>query len=469
MKEKGDLCILVGYSTQSKGYRVYNKRTRLIVESIHISFNEIKEMTMASIENNTSGPTPQRQMVSDYDYSGPIPPKQMTTHDHSSEPSSSTLVLNVSPPADTNAPSLQELDFLFSPLFEEYFTIGNQSVSNTSVREEAESSTHYVDISNMHTFYQRHRSETRWIKYHPLEQVRGNPSNPVQTKRQLVTDPEMCMFALTMSTAEPKNIKEAMADSAWIEAMTSDPPIPTSLGTPLATKPKLDADLSEKPVDQTNYHSMIGSLMYLTSSRPDIVQAVCYCARYQARPTEKHLKEVKRIFRYLKGTINIGLWYPKDSGFELTTFLDADHAGCLDTRKSTSGGIQFLGDKLVSWMSKKWQYAPASEYYNQNALIEFRETFHDKHLLNTSTNDGVASSFQQSLIHYHMFMLKLYQDYQDKDCQGRLLASFQGDAKYEHVDQDARSQDGKDDKDKTRKRFKDLGTKTKSKDNDKGS
>ncbi|GJY34179.1 retrovirus-related pol polyprotein from transposon TNT 1-94 [Tanacetum coccineum] len=126
-----------------------------------------------------------------------------------------------------------------------------------------------------------------------------------------------------------------------------------SIGTPLATKPKLDVDLSGEPVDQSDYRSKIGSLMYLTSSRPDLVQAVCYCARYQARPTQKHLKEVKRIFKYLKGTINIGLWYPKDSGFELTAFSDADHAGCLDTRKSTSGGIQFLGDKLVSWMSKK--------------------------------------------------------------------------------------------------------------------
>ncbi|GJX07249.1 retrovirus-related pol polyprotein from transposon TNT 1-94 [Tanacetum coccineum] len=88
-----------------------------------------------------------------------------------------------------------------------------------------------------------------------------------------------------------------------------------SIGTPMTTKPKLDADLSGNPVDQTDYRSKIGSLMYLTSSRPDIVQA--------------------------------------DSGFELTAFSDADHAGCLDTRKSTSGGIHFLGDKLVSWMSKK--------------------------------------------------------------------------------------------------------------------
>ncbi|GJZ98897.1 retrovirus-related pol polyprotein from transposon TNT 1-94 [Tanacetum coccineum] len=107
-----------------------------------------------------------------------------------------------------------------------------------------------------------------------------------------------------------------------------------------------------KKAKGNKWHS-IWSLMYLTSSRPDLVQVVCYCACYQARPTHKHLKEVKRIFKYLKGTINMGLWYPKDSGFELTAFSDVDHAGCLDTRKSTSGGIQFLGDKLVSWMSKK--------------------------------------------------------------------------------------------------------------------
>nr|GEU31510.1 uncharacterized mitochondrial protein AtMg00810-like [Tanacetum cinerariifolium] len=121
----------------------------------------------------------------------------------------------------------------------------------------------------------------------------------------------------------------------------------------MAMKPKLDAYLSGNPIDQTDFSSKIGPLMYLTSSRPDLVQAVCYCARYQARLTEKHLKEVKIIFRYLRGTIDVGLWYPKDSGFELTAFLDAHHARCIDTCKSTSGGIQFLGDKLVSWMSKK--------------------------------------------------------------------------------------------------------------------
>nr|GEX47313.1 hypothetical protein [Tanacetum cinerariifolium] len=304
----------------------------------------------------------------------------------------------------------------------------------------------------------------RWTKHHPLEQVYGNLSNPMQTRRKLETDPEMCMFALTVSTDEPNNINEAMADSAWLKWLGKnkndkdqiiirnkarlvakgyaqeegidfeesfapvarfeavrcfvayaahksfpiyhmdmkmaflngplkeevyvaqphglvDPDHPEevyqlrkalfglkqaprawydellkfliskgftkglqihqsprgifinqakyaleilhkhgmengqSIGTPMATKPKLDADLSRNPVDQTYYRSKIGSLMYLTSSRPDIVQA--------------------------------------GSRFGLTAFSDADHAGCIDTRKSTSGGIQFLGDKLVSWMSKK--------------------------------------------------------------------------------------------------------------------
>ncbi|GKF86357.1 hypothetical protein Tco_0254184, partial [Tanacetum coccineum] len=108
-----------------------------------------------------------------------------------------------------------------------------------------------------------------------------------------------------------------------------------------------------KPVDATLYHDMIGSLTYLTSNRPDLIYAVCLCARYQAKPTEKHLNAVKRISRYLKGTINMGLWYSKDTGMSMITYVDVDHAGCQDTRRSTPGSAQFLRDKLVSWSSKK--------------------------------------------------------------------------------------------------------------------
>ncbi|GJV68646.1 putative zinc finger, CCHC-type containing protein, partial [Tanacetum coccineum] len=240
MKEKGDPCILVGYSTQSKGYRVYNKRTRFIVESIHLGFDEIKEMSETSVANDTSGLVPQRQKASDYDNPDPAPELQ-----------------NVSSSADTTVPSQQELDLLFGPLYDEFFNDGTSRVNKSSsptdnsapqdthpstnihptsepttqtnvhteenndnqaefsnpfctpIHEHAESSSRNIGNSNVHTFNQHQNSEYRWTKDHPLTQVCGNPSKPVQTRRQLATYPEIIV--------EPENIKEAMADSAWIE------------------------------------------------------------------------------------------------------------------------------------------------------------------------------------------------------------------------------------------------------------
>ncbi|GKB96920.1 hypothetical protein Tco_0983057 [Tanacetum coccineum] len=129
---------------------------------------------------------------------------------------------------------------------------------------------------------------------------------------------------------------------------------------------------------------MIGTLLYLTASRPDLQFSICMCARYQARPTEKHLNAVKRIFRYLKGTVNRGLWYPKDSSIALTAFADADHAGCQDTHRSTSGSMQLLGDRLISWSSKrqksiaisstKAEYIALSEFYAAGMRSFTRET-----------------------------------------------------------------------------------------------
>ncbi|GJU34002.1 retrovirus-related pol polyprotein from transposon TNT 1-94 [Tanacetum coccineum] len=130
--------------------------------------------------------------------------------------------------------------------------------------------------------------------------------------------------------------------------------------TPMVEKSKLDKDKERKAVDLSHYRVMIGTLLYLTASRPDLQFAICMCARYQTRPTKNHLHTVKRIFRYLRGTINQGLWYLKDSLIALTTFADADHAGCQDTRRSTSGSMQFLGDRLVSWSSKRQKSAAIS-------------------------------------------------------------------------------------------------------------
>nr|GFA59753.1 hypothetical protein [Tanacetum cinerariifolium] len=113
----------------------------------------------------------------------------------------------------------------------------------------------------------------------------------------------------------------------------------SKVDTPMVEKSKLDEDKEGKAVDPLHYRGMIGTLLYLTASRPDLQFSICMCARYQARPTEKHIHAVKRIFRYLRGTVNRGLWYPKDSSVALTAFADADHAGCQDTRRSTSSSL----------------------------------------------------------------------------------------------------------------------------------
>nr|GEV78043.1 retrovirus-related Pol polyprotein from transposon TNT 1-94 [Tanacetum cinerariifolium] len=209
MKEKGDACIFVGYSTQPRAYMVFNKRTRVIVETIHVNFDELPHMAS----------------------------------DHENVPQAARTVT-----------TSNELDLLFSPMFDELLNGSTQVVSKsfvvttadapnksemitenaqvkddefinifcTPVQDRGETSSHHVDSSNMHTFYQRHPFEHRWTKNHPIEQVIGNPSQSVRIRHQLESDGEMCMFALTVSRTEPKNIKEAMADSAWIESMQEE-------------------------------------------------------------------------------------------------------------------------------------------------------------------------------------------------------------------------------------------------------
>jgi hypothetical protein len=131
--------------------------------------------------------------------------------------------------------------------------------------------------------------------------------------------------------------------------MTNAKPIKT----PMAVNGHLDLNEDGKLVNQKIYHSMIGSLLYLCASRPDIMLSVCMCARFQANPKECHLVAVKRIFIYLVHTPNLGLWYPKGSTFDLLGYSDSDYAGCKVDRKSTTGTCQFLGRSLVSWSSKK--------------------------------------------------------------------------------------------------------------------
>nr|GEX92143.1 integrase, catalytic region, zinc finger, CCHC-type, peptidase aspartic, catalytic [Tanacetum cinerariifolium] len=248
MKEKGDECIFVGYSTQSRAYRVFNKRTRGIMESIHVNFDELP------------------QMASDQLSSDPAPEGQSMALNHDSLSPAIQRQANV-PQADRTVTTSNELDLLFSPMFDELLNGSSKVVSKSSavsavdapnqrqhyitplnnhttpattcqvptlaptvisskninqaktyakndqvaddeflnifctpVQDQGETSSRHVDSSNMHTFYQRYPSEHRWIKDHPLEQVIGNPSQYVRTRRQLESDAEMCMFTLT--TAE---------------------------------------------------------------------------------------------------------------------------------------------------------------------------------------------------------------------------------------------------------------------------
>nr|GEX10039.1 retrovirus-related Pol polyprotein from transposon TNT 1-94 [Tanacetum cinerariifolium] len=589
LKEKGDACIFVGYSTQSRAYRVFNKRTKVIVETIHVNFDELPRMASDHVSPDVV-PECQR-MALEHDSLSPVP---------------------------TQAPTVTSIENMNqAEMVEEYAQVENDEFINifcTPVQDQGETSSRHVDSSNMHTFYQRYPSEHCWTKDHPLEQVIGNPSQSVRTRRQLESDGKMCMFALTMSQTKPKNIKEAMADSAWIESMQEElhqfdrldntviqnksclvakgyvqkegvdfeesfAPIarleavrlfityaahksftvyqmdvkttflygplkevvyvnqldgfvdpyhpdkvyrlkkalyglkqaprawydelsnflvskgfsigsidPTlfitkhrgdillvqiyvydiifgstnpnlskrfeklmhskfemsimgdlkfflgiyihqsprgifinqanyaqeilkkhgmtscdSVGTPMATK-HLDADLSGTPTDQTKYRSMVGALMYLTTSRPDIMHATCYSARYQTKPTEKHLTAVKRIFRYLKDTIHMGLWHPKDTSFELTAFSDLDHAGCLDLRKSTSGEAEYVSLSTccaqVLWM--RTQLTDYGLYFDKIPMY-----YDSKAAIAISCNPVQHSRIKHIDIRYHFIKEKV--------------------------------------------------------------
>ncbi|GKB54194.1 hypothetical protein Tco_0904947 [Tanacetum coccineum] len=123
--------------------------------------------------------------------------------------------------------------------------------------------------------------------------------------------------------------------------------------TPMSRKRVLTLDKDNESIDSTKYRGMIGSLLYLTASRPDIMFSVCLCARFQEDPKVSHLKAVKRIFRYIKGTQHLGLWYPRNTGVNVMVYANSDHAGDVVDRKSTSGIFTFVGSCLTSWFLKK--------------------------------------------------------------------------------------------------------------------
>ncbi|GKD45227.1 putative ribonuclease H-like domain-containing protein, partial [Tanacetum coccineum] len=194
--------------------------------------------------------------------------------------------------------------------------------------------------------------------------------------------------------SQDKYVTEILKKFGFSDAKTANTPMETH-------KPLLE------DVDEHMYRSMIGLLMYLTSSRPDIMFVVCVCVRFQANPKVSHLHAVKRIFRYLKGQPKLGLWYPKDSPFDLVAYTNSDYAGVSLDWKSTTGGCQFLGCRLISWQCKKQTVAANSiteaEYvaalsccgqvlWIQNQLLDYRDSNEKKliQMIKIHTDKNVA-------------------------------------------------------------------------------
>ncbi|GJY75436.1 putative ribonuclease H-like domain-containing protein [Tanacetum coccineum] len=181
--------------------------------------------------------------------------------------------------------------------------------------------------------------------------------------------------------------------------------------TPIETNKALLKDEEAEDVDVYLYRSMIGSLMYLTASRPDIMFAVCACARFQLTPKVSHLNTVKRIVRYLKGQPKLDLWYPRNSPFDLEVFSDSDYAGAILDRKSKTGGFQFLGKRLISWQCKKQtivanstteaEYVVAANCCGQNPV------FHSKTKHIEIRHNFIRDSYEKKLIQ----VIKIHTDH----------------------------------------------------------
>nr|GEV05920.1 putative reverse transcriptase domain-containing protein [Tanacetum cinerariifolium] len=310
-----------------------------------------------------------------------------------------------------------------------------------------QSSSNVSSHTIVHPDHQIPQHNSKWSKDHPLDNIIGQLSRPFSTRLQLHEQDLFCYYDAFLTFVEPKTYKDALTQSCCIEAMQEElnefewlevwelVPQPDKdmvitlkwiykvkldelgglqisqsprgifinqskyvleslnkygfescdpVDTLMVEKSKLDDDKEGKAVDPSHYRGMIGTLLYLTASRPDLQFAICMCARYQARPTEKHLHAVKRIFRYLRGTINWGLWYPKDSLIALTAFAYADHAGCQDTRHSTSGSLQLLGNRLISWSSKRQKSAAISSTKAEYIALSLKIVMENPNHLNES-------------------------------------------------------------------------------------
>nr|GEV76910.1 hypothetical protein [Tanacetum cinerariifolium] len=252
-----------------------------------------------------------------------------------------------------------------SPTHEKYSCIDTSQLPDDPNKPELEYITYSDNEDNVGTEADFNNLETS-ITVNPIPTTRVHKDHHVT---QIIGD----LSSAIQTMKEPKRVHQALKDPSWIEAMQEKllkfkmqkvwvlvdlPHVKRAIdgksaGTPIDTEKPLLKDPDGEDVDVHTYRSMIGSLMYLTSSRPEIMHAVCTCARFYVTPKASHLHAIKRIFRYLKGKPHLGLWYPKDSPVDLVAYSDIDYAGASLDRKSTTEGCQFLRCRLIYWQCKK--------------------------------------------------------------------------------------------------------------------
>ncbi|GJV09065.1 retrovirus-related pol polyprotein from transposon TNT 1-94 [Tanacetum coccineum] len=396
--------IFVGYAPTRKGYRIYNKRTQRIKETIHVQFDDLSK-PMAPVQLGT-GPAP--SLLTPRKISSGIVPNPVPWQ----------------PPMPT--PTNKELKILFQPMFDEY-------LEPPRVERTLSPTTVLVISAVTFFYYHRSRSGSTIIKDNPFAHASNDPFvNVFALEPSSKASSSGDVYSAESTHVEPKNFKSAVTEDCWFQAMQNEihqfnrlqvwesvprPDYVMIIGLKWIYKVKLDEysdvlknkarlvakgyrqeegiDFEESfvpvirieairifianaAIKNMTIYQMDVKTSYLNGELEEEVyvnlegfvdpdhpshvyrlKKALYGLKhapqtwYQASPTKKHLEALKRVFRYLRGTINWGLWYPKDTAMALTAYADADHAGCQDTRRSTSGSAQFLGDKLVSWSSKK--------------------------------------------------------------------------------------------------------------------
>nr|GEV30380.1 uncharacterized mitochondrial protein AtMg00810-like [Tanacetum cinerariifolium] len=341
LQPKAAIGIFIGYSPSKKAYQIYNKRIRQIMETMNAASTSAKPPTKNEWDLLF------QPMFDEYFK----PPSVVST------PISATTLL----PSDTareSSSTFIDKDAPF-PITSPNIEAINSPINSTNVEQNVE-----VAEFDSDTFINLFAPPDTILAESSLRieeginfEVSFAPVTRIEANRIFLTyvaHKNMVVFQMGVKTTFLNGILKEEQPRCALEMLKKygldqcD-----AIDIPMAGQSKFDEDLSETLVDPTRYRGMVGSLMYLTASHPNLVFVVCMCARYQEKPPEKHLTVVKRVFRYLKRTINIGMWYPKDIVFNLTAFVNVYHASFQDTRRSTSGSAQFLREKPVNWSSKK--------------------------------------------------------------------------------------------------------------------